>query len=150
VALPAAPADSPPPAKTSGAGAASGAGGPPQPRSGRILIIDDEPLVGRMVERALGREHQVSAVTSGREALSRIEGGARFDLILCDLMMPEMTGMEVFERLAAVAPDQAKATVFLTGGAFTRRAREFLEDRPCLEKPFDLSALEALVRQRIV
>lgn len=151
VALPAAPVEQAEPAKSSGTGTGSGTGGRASgPRSGRILIIDDEPLVGRMVERALGREHQVSAVTSGREALSRIEAGARFDLILCDLMMPEMTGMEVFERLSALAPEQAEVTVFLTGGAFTRRAREFLEHRPCLEKPFDLSALEALVRQRIV
>jgi CheY-like chemotaxis protein len=118
-------------------------------RSGRILVIDDEPLVGRLVERALGRGHQVTVVVTGRDGLERIVAGERFDLILCDLMMPELTGMDLYEHVAALSTEQAERMVFLTGGAFTRRARDFLENRPFLEKPFDLSALEALVRERL-
>jgi CheY-like chemotaxis protein len=95
------------------------------------------------------RDHRVTVVTSGRAGLERIVAGERFDLILCDLMMPEMTGMELHERVAALAGDQADRMVFLTGGAFTRRARDFLRDHAFLEKPFDLSALEALVKDRL-
>jgi PAS domain S-box-containing protein len=119
------------------------------PAAGRILIVDDEAMVGRVVERALGRDHRVAAVTSGRAALARIEQGERYDVVLCDLMMPEMTGMELHERVAAIDPDQADRMVFLSGGAFTPRARAFLEHRPCLEKPFDLATLEAVIRERL-
>jgi CheY-like chemotaxis protein len=122
---------------------------PSAPRVGRILIVDDEPLVGRLVERALGRHHHVTTETSGRDALARLVAGERFDLILCDLMMPELTGMDLYDRAVALAPDQAERMVFLTGGAFTTRARAFLAHRPFLEKPFDLRALEALVRERV-
>ncbi len=118
-------------------------------RSGNILVVDDEPLVGRLVERALGRGHRVTAVTTGREGLDLLVSGKRFDLILCDLMMPEITGMDLYERVLAFSTEQAERMVFLTGGAFTRRASEFLAQRPFLEKPFDLSALEALVRRRM-
>jgi CheY-like chemotaxis protein len=118
-------------------------------RPGHILVIDDEPMVGRLVERALGRGHQVTSVVTGRDGLERLASGERFDLILCDLMMPELTGMDLYERVVALCSDQAERMVFLTGGAFTRRARDFLENRPFLEKPFDLSALEALVRDRL-
>ncbi len=118
-------------------------------RKGHILVVDDEPLVGRLVERALVRDHHVTVVISGRAGLERINAGERFDLILCDLMMPDLTGMDLHERLTTLAPDQAERMVFLTGGAFTQRARAFLRGRSFLEKPFDLSALEALVRERL-
>ena len=118
-------------------------------KTGSILVIDDEPLVGRLVERALGRGHRVTAVVTGRDGLEKVLGGEAFDLILCDLMMPEMTGMDLYDRILAHSAAQAERMVFLTGGAFTRRARDFLEQRPYLEKPFDLSALEALVRARL-
>jgi CheY-like chemotaxis protein len=132
-------------------GPPASAGAPPSlGRSrGNILVIDDEPLVGRLVERALGRGHRVTAVTTGREGLDLLAAGERFHLILCDLMMPEITGMDMFERVTALDPEQAERMVFLTGGAFTQRASEFLERRPFLEKPFDLRALEALVRRRV-
>ena len=116
------------------------------PRS-RILVVDDEPLVGRAIQRILGAAHEVVVETSGRAALARAERGERFDLLLCDLMMPEMTGQDLLEALERTVPDLAGRVVFLTGGAFTPAAREFLEStrRPRLEKPFEAEALERLV-----
>ena len=93
----------------------------------KILIVDDEETLARAIERSLRPDHDVTVVTRAREALARIEGGERFDVILTDVMMPEMTGMDMYERLRQVAPDQAEHVVFLTGGAFTPAAREFLD-----------------------
>lgn len=122
---------------------------PERPRQRSVLVIDDEPLVGRLVERALNREHRVTVVVTGRAALDLVQGGETFDLILCDLMMPEITGMDLYDRLLAISADQAERMVFLTGGAFTTRAQKFLDGRPYLEKPFDLRALEDLVAERL-
>jgi PAS domain S-box-containing protein len=117
-------------------------------RRGRILIVDDEPLVSQAIRRALQRDHEVMALTSAREAHARLTGGERFDLILCDIMMPEMSGIDLHEELARVAPALAERMVFMTGGAFTPRAREFLSQikNPCVEKPFIPRDLQELVR----
>ncbi len=116
-------------------------------RRGRILVVDDEPLLCRLMERALADEHEVETFTRARDALARIAAGERFDLVLCDLMMPEMTGMEFHQALLESAPDQAERTIFLTGGAFSPGAGEFLARVPNqrLEKPFDLRSLRALI-----
>jgi CheY-like chemotaxis protein len=120
-------------------------------RRASILVIDDEPAIGLLVDRALGSHHEVRRTTSANEALAWIDGGERFDIVFCDLMMPQITGMEFFEQLQTVAPDQAGAVVFITGGAFTAAAREFLAsvENPLLEKPFDLDVLRAVVRERL-
>jgi PAS domain S-box-containing protein len=126
------------PRPTDGAGA----------RRGRVLVVDDEPLVGRAVARSLASHHDVVTLTGAREALDRVSRGEDgFELLLCDLMMPEMTGMELHERLREVAPALAARTIFLSGGAFTAAAREFLERVPNarLEKPFEPRALRELV-----
>jgi PAS domain S-box-containing protein len=104
----------------------------------RVLVIDDEAAVGRSLRLLLAPENDVVAVTSGRDALSRLEAGERFDAILCDLMMPDISGIELYNRLARVAPDQQDRIIFMTGGAFTQQARDFLAkiDRPHLDKPF--------------
>ncbi len=119
----------------------------PTPAGGRdILVIDDEPMVGRAISRMLVPPHRVVFVGSAAEALALLEAG-RFDTILCDLMMPEMTGMALYERLVAAAPASAARMVFLTGGAFTPEAADFLECVPNarLEKPFTLAQLRAAV-----
>jgi CheY-like chemotaxis protein len=123
----------------------------PPPRRGRILVVDDEPLMLKAVQRALARHHDVATVSSSREALGRIAAGERFDVILCDLMMPEMTGMDLHEELERVAPPQAERMIFLTGGAFTPRARSFLGERPDrrIEKPFDARQLLAMIGERL-
>jgi len=124
---------------------------PSSTRPGNVLVVDDEPLVGRSVQRTLARHHRVTVLQSGREALRMIAGGKHFDAILCDLMMPQMTGMDLYEELRQVAPDQAACMIFISGGAFSPRAREFLEKttNPCLEKPFEPRVLQALIRQMI-
>ncbi|MDY7232185.1 two-component regulator propeller domain-containing protein [Hyalangium rubrum] len=116
---------------------------------GRLLIIDDEPLLTAALARTLAPEHEVETFTRAGLALERLRGGERYALILCDLMMPEMTGMELHETLARELPSQAERMVFLTGGAFTETARTFLERSrmPCLEKPFEPDHLRARVRE---
>lgn len=118
-------------------------------RRGRILVVDDQPLMVSVVRQMLTGEHDVVAVTSGREAVDRVVArGERFDLILCDLMMPQVTGMDLHAELTGSAGDQAERIVFMTGGAFTPRARQFLDDVPNarIEKPFDAPGLRALIR----
>lgn len=119
---------------------------------GRILLVDDETLILKLLARVLGKEHEVVALSAAKEALARCAAGETFDLILCDLMMPEMTGMDLHRELSRVAPDQAARMVFLTGGAFTPAARLFLADpsRERIEKPFDHVNLRAIVRQRLL
>jgi len=114
---------------------------------GRVLIIDDEKELTDVTREGLSDLHDVRATQDARQALEWIAAGERFDLILCDMMMPLMTGMEFHTRLAALAPEQADRVVFMTGGAFTPRAREFLTRLPNLrlEKPFDLGHVLAMV-----
>jgi CheY-like chemotaxis protein len=123
----------------------------PAGRRGRVLIVDDEPRIGAMIRRILASEHDLTVLTSAQEALGRFEQGERFDAILCDLMMPEMTGMDLHAALATLAPDQADRMVLLTGGAFTPKAAQFLDRVPNvrLEKPFESANLRAVVRRLV-
>jgi CheY-like chemotaxis protein len=100
------------------------------------------------LRRAFSSDYQVTCVGDGRRALERIRGGERYDVILCDLMMPEITGMDLYAELSRAAPDQLEKVVFVTGGAFTPRAREFLERIPNarVEKPIDFQNLKLLLR----
>ncbi|MEO0321514.1 MAG: response regulator [Myxococcota bacterium] len=118
----------------------------------KVLVIDDEHLVGRSISRAL-RRHDVDVLSSGGEAIERLNapGGAGYDLVFCDLMMPEVSGMEVYEAINADKPALAERFVFMTGGAFTPRARAFLEQVPnrCIDKPFDLTLLREIAAERV-
>ncbi len=117
-------------------------------RRGRVLIVDDEPLIGRALGRSLAGSHDVVAVTRAADAVERIARGERFDAILCDLMMPETSGMDLHAELLRNHPDLAERMVFITGGAFTPAAQDFLERvrNPRLDKPVDSGALEAILR----
>lgn len=118
-----------------------------QPRA-TILLVDDEPALRMTIHRILQTEYDVSAVGSAKEAIQLIIGGARFDLILCDLMMPEMTGMDLHAELDRMTPDQAGRMAFVTGGAFTEHALSFLERMPgsVIEKPFTSARIRQFVR----
>jgi CheY-like chemotaxis protein len=112
----------------------------------RVLVIDDEPAVGRTIAKLLG-DHDVTISTEASTVLSRLRGGADYDVIICDLMMPGMTGFELHAALADLVPTLARRMVFLTGGAFTARARAFMDSTPCrcLEKPVLPQALRDVV-----
>ena len=103
------------------------------------------------LRRSLSAEYNVTCVGDGRKALERLRAGERYELILCDLMMPEMTGMDLFAEIEKLAPEQASRMVFVSGGAFTPRAREFLERIPNarVEKPIDLQNLRLLLRNLV-
>jgi PAS domain S-box-containing protein len=120
-------------------------------RRGRLLVIDDEVAVGRALRGALADEHEVLVAGSGREALEMLHQDDHYDVILCDLMMPDMTGMDVWEQLRREGSRAADKIVFVTGGAFTPRAREFVDSvaNVQIEKPFDLMELRALLRGRL-
>ncbi|HET9598028.1 MAG TPA: ATP-binding protein [Anaeromyxobacteraceae bacterium] len=123
---------------------------PAPPARARVLVVDDEPMIGATLTRVLAG-HEVVALASPREALRRVEAGEAFDLVLLDLMMPEMTGMELYEALARSVPAAAERVVFLSGGLFTPAARAFAErvKNLILEKPFDAAALRRLVAERL-
>ena len=114
-----------------------------------VVVVDDEPLVGRSIQRAL-RGHEVQVFSSGEEAIERLCSDEPFDVVFCDLMMPEVSGMELFARVSERCPEIASRFVFMTGGAFTPEAREFLKQSPlvCLEKPFELRQIRDLVKER--
>jgi CheY-like chemotaxis protein len=113
----------------------------------RVLVIDDEPAMGRALARALRDHMDVVSLTNAREALQRIVAGERFEVILSDVMMPELSGMDLHERISRIAPDQAQRMIFVTGGAFTQAARDFLDrvPNPRIEKPVEATNLLAIV-----
>jgi signal transduction histidine kinase len=124
----------------------------PEPaRRGRVLVVDDEPMVSTALRRVLAEDHDVVELNKAQDALARVQVGERFDVIVSDLMMPAMTGMDLYEALQKSVPEQASKMIFLTGGAFTARARTFLDTVPNLriEKPFDAAILCGIVNERI-
>lgn len=115
----------------------------------RVLIIDDEELLIRSFARILSREHDITALSSAAEALHRAASGESWDVILCDLQMPVIDGVEFLERLSRTRPDLVARVAFVTGGAFTPRAQTFLERTTCptAQKPVEPNGLRTLVRQ---
>jgi PAS domain S-box-containing protein len=128
---------------------------PPAVRSAarpRVLVIDDEPALTKTLQRLLAQDCDVVTTNEGREAIALLvdSGPPAFDVILCDLMMPEPGGEAVYAHVTSVRPELAGRFVFITGGTFTQQGRHFLNTvaAPVLEKPFDLQRLRALVTRQ--
>ena len=114
-----------------------------------MLVVDDDELVARSIRRALAR-HDVRVSNSGREAVDLCLNG-NFEVVLCDVMMDDFSGKDVFEALKLRRPGFEERLIFITGGAYTPMAMEFLKNvqNLCLEKPFDFQKLCALIDERI-
>jgi two-component system cell cycle sensor histidine kinase/response regulator CckA len=115
--------------------------------AGRVLVVDDEPLLVKVIAGAL-QGHEVTSATSGREALDLVRSGAAFDVIVCDLHMAGMSGIDLYEHVLREFPALARRMVFMTGGAVSERARGFVESSGCriLDKPFSRARIAAAVR----
>ena len=127
---------------------------PPQaePRAlppSRILVIDDEPALCAVIRRLLRHEHEVVGYTDASSALKLLQQDSAFDVVMCDIMMPHMSGIEFFAQLRNLDPELARRTLFMTGGAFTLPTRQFLASvsNPLLEKPFETAALHQIIAQ---
>ncbi len=115
----------------------------------RVLIVDDEPLLGKSLRRAL-HEHDVVFTEDPARALE-LCSETDFDVIVCDLMMPVISGEDVYEHLSERAPELAARMIFMTGGAFTAGAQRFLNsiENPVLNKPFTPNDLRIAVKRML-
>ncbi len=113
----------------------------------RVLMVDDDVGMGRSTRLLMAREYDIEPVTRAQDALARIARGERYDAIVCDLMMPGMSGLDFHRELERVAPEYASRVVFVTGGAVTDQARQFLARTtlPHVEKPFSEATLRAAI-----
>ncbi len=122
----------------------------PPEHKGRVLIVDDEVAILAAMQRML-RGHDVVAADNGESAKRILEEDRDFDLILCDLMMPKVSGMDLHQWLESGSPELAGKVVFITGGAFTPRAIEYLKNANIarLEKPFDVDKFTDITNRQI-
>jgi DNA-binding NtrC family response regulator len=116
---------------------------------GRILIIDDEPRLAQAVRDMIGDGHETRVVTTGNDALQILteEQDGPFDLILCDLHMPGISGMDLHQKMTELRPAVAERMIFMTGGTFSERSREFVGrvNNTFIDKPVDMQQLRAMV-----
>lgn len=115
----------------------------------RVLVIDDDPLITSTLRRTLEVEgHGVSVCAGGAEALELLDRDADFDVVFCDLLMPGVTGMEVYGWVAVHRPELGPSFVFMSGGVFTEHVHRFLEtrDNPRIDKPFAPGQAGEIVR----
>lgn len=114
-----------------------------------MLLVDDEPILLRGLKRSLS-EHDVVTVTrveQGLEAYAK----QHFDIVFCDLMMPEAGGIDFYQRLRELGPEHAERLILMTGGILPERLGLSLSDipTPCLLKPFSSEQLERLIGQAV-
>ena len=124
---------------------------PSRPQRGRILVVDDDPAVGRALRLMLQDDHEVVFEESPGAALRTLLADPTFDVVFCDLMMPVLGGSDIYHALRLNRPGQEKQLIFMTGGAFTANAEQFLTHVPNrrIDKPFSIDALQSLVRRSV-
>jgi CheY-like chemotaxis protein len=123
--------------------------GPDAERRARVLVVDDDELTLRACVRVFEGEHHVIALRRAREAIEQIAAGAEYDLILCDVSMPDLDGISFHAAVWGIVPNMVGRMVFMTGGAIDARTAAFLDTVPNerLEKPFGAERLRALARK---
>jgi CheY-like chemotaxis protein len=116
----------------------------------RVLIVDDEEGIARILETSLRDRFAPTIASSGEEALRLITESA-FDAIVCDVNLADMNGVELFQKIARVRPEQLPHLIFITGGVVDESIHAFIERAqvPCLEKPFRISEVIRAVQNRM-
>jgi len=120
-----------------------------KPRGGRILVVDDEPVILTFLKKVLGGEgYDVETAGSGKEALGMIKN-ERYGLILCDIKLPGLSGIEIYDEIGKVAPSLQKRVIFITGDMMAADTRRFLKRTkvPYVTKPFDIAKLKEEVKR---
>lgn len=120
----------------------------PSTARGRLLIVDDETSVASMLARTFETQYAVTTCAAAEEAL-QVLLHTEFDVVLCDVMMPGMNGMALYDELGHSSPAAQDRFIFMTGGGLLPEVSEFLSriERPKIEKPFDLAKLTELLEQ---
>jgi CheY-like chemotaxis protein len=116
----------------------------PKQRGAKILVVDDEPTVLDFLRQLLtGWGHEVEVVNNAGDALDRIRRG-RYSLILLDIKMPGMSGIELYERIQEIAESYARRVIFITGDVMETTTRDFLAKTKALyiAKPFNIEQLQ--------
>jgi CheY-like chemotaxis protein len=115
----------------------------------RVLVVVNEALDGKKLAEMLA-EHDVVAVSSGADALAVISVGRSYDLVLCDLMLSDMGGIELLSRLWCDRPDQAERLVFMSNPQVSPVAQYLLSgiSNLCIDVPCDIDGLRALIERR--
>jgi CheY-like chemotaxis protein len=117
-------------------------------RSGTVLVIDDDPEIGAALRDCIGADHRVDVSTDPHYGLARLRAGIPYDVILCDVQMPGMSGLELHARACELPGNVGSRFVFVTGAVETPRyARE--NGVETLHKPFRAEEIRALVAARI-
>lgn len=121
----------------------------PPPQNRRILLVDDDSAIVQVVRHALGRMNELQVARQGAEALQLIAEQQDFDLVLCDLKMPGMDGLEFYRQVCATAPELAERLIFISGDTNSPDTRDLLSrtERPLLNKPFTLAEFYQAIDQ---
>jgi len=119
-------------------------------RRASVLLVDDEPILLRGLKRSLS-DHDVMTATSVEQGF-QLYSDHEFDIVFCDLMMPESSGLEFYTRLSELGPEHAERLVLMTGGIFSERLGCSLSEMPspCILKPFSSDQLERFIDQALV
>ena len=118
---------------------------------GRILVVDDEPSIIQFLARFFGMFHiEVESAADGQEGFEKLRQG-EFDMVLTDIKMPRLDGLELYHRAVAQYPRYHRRFLFMSGDVISESVRAFHEKTGCdvLEKPFDLGRLRELIFARL-
>jgi CheY-like chemotaxis protein len=120
-------------------------------KRGTILIVDDEPAIVRSIRRILEKKHDILAATSAGEALKIINSGRQIDILILDVFMPEISGIDLAKTLKKQSVALAQKIIFITGGSADREISEYMaeSDTPVLEKPINIEVLHSTIEDML-
>lgn len=120
----------------------------------RILVVDDDRLMLKLMGRMLRQQQCVELAHGGQAALDLLAKDRAFDIVLTDILMPVVDGIQLYQEIARNYPELLDRVIFYTGGVESQSKRDYLDSlpNPCLEKPVDRellwSTIELLSRSK--